>query len=154
MLLRRTNTHELPERLRLSLQLQELPTQGWSTQRATASSGQRDRYTGIWPWSCGKAMDNPQGCTVTGTASPAPRNASMTPAWPALSSHWEARLAVLSVHIYMHTHIHISIIYIYEIRKADEQDSGLKLCKQQQHLPTPTTTKGRRSPEVRWVPGD
>lgn len=55
---------------------------------------------------------------------------------------------------YTRTHISISIIYTCGIRTADERDLGLKLCKQQQLLPIPTTTKGRRSPEVRWVPGN
>jgi len=144
-----TDTSSRRERTRLSLQLHKPRTHGWSTQRARVGFDQRDERTRIQPRSHGQTMDNPQGRVVTGTESPTPCRASTMPVWLALSSHRGARLAVLSLHIYICAHIHINIIYIYEIRRADEQDFGLKLCKQQQRLPIPTTTKGSRSPEVR-----
>lgn len=95
--------------------------------------------------------DNAQGCTATCVTSPAPCNTCMMPAWPALHSNHGIHLAVPNVHI--RTHISLSIIYTCGIRRADEQDLGLKLCKQKQLLPTPTTTK-QRSPEVLWVPSN
>lgn len=101
------------ERMGLSLQLQELPTQGWSGQRTTVSSDQRDKRTRIWTPCCRKAMDNTQGCIMTGTASPAPRNASTMPAWPALSSHQKnSPCCFKCAYIHAHTYIHKYYLYI------------------------------------------
>lgn len=144
----RTNTHELPGEEKAHIQLQDLATQGWSTQRATVSSDQRDKRTRIWLRSRRKVTDKPQHWTVTGTASSVPQH------WLGrLSAHTgELHLAILNVHI--HTYISINIIFLDEVRRADEQGFALPPCKQQQHLPIATTTKGRRSLEVHWVLSD
>lgn len=90
---------------------------------------------------------------ATCTASPAPCN-TCTRQLGQLSTPTTEFTLLLQTCTYTRTHLSRSIIYTCGIRRADERDLGLKLCKQQQLLPIPTTTKGRRSPEVRWVPSN